>query len=112
VQKTLKLSKGAEALLLHLTPGDIKQDLDRLLATIKHFPLQLTGRQSLDESISSSGGVVGTELTELLMLKKFPGIFLAGEMIDWDAPTGGFLLQGCVAMGKRAGQGIVSYLKV
>lgn len=111
VQKTLKLSKGAEALLFHLTQAETRNDLDCLLHAIKKFPLQLIGRQSLDESISSSGGVVGTELTEQLMLQKFPGIFLAGEMIDWDAPTGGFLLQGCVAMGKRAGQSIVNYLK-
>jgi predicted flavoprotein YhiN len=51
------------------------------------------------------------ELDESLMLRRFPGVFAAGEMLDWDAPTGGFLIQGCVATGSRAGRGMAEYLK-
>jgi predicted flavoprotein YhiN len=57
------------------------------------------------EAISSAGGVAWTELDESLMLRKLPGVFVAGEMIDWEAPTGGYLLQGCFATATRAGRG-------
>ena len=62
------------------------------------------------EAISSAGGVHGSEITEDLMIRKFPGLFVAGEMIDWEAPTGGYLLQGCFATGTRAAQGLLRYL--
>jgi predicted flavoprotein YhiN len=59
----------------------------------------------LDEAISTAGGVAWKELDENLMLKKLPGVYCAGEMIDWEAPTGGFLMQGCFVTGNVAGQG-------
>ena len=61
-------------------------------------------------AISSAGGVRLPELDERLMLTRRPGLFLAGEMLDWEAPTGGYLLQGCFAMGVAAGKGIVEWL--
>jgi hypothetical protein len=57
------------------------------------------------EAISSAGGVAFSELNEDLMVKRFPGLFVAGEMIDWEAPTGGYLLQGCFATATRAARG-------
>ena len=111
VKKYLNLSPAAQALLFHLTPPDVLADLPGLIRHLKHFPLRLGERQPLEEAISSAGGVLWPELDESLMLKKFPGVFLAGEMIDWDAPTGGFLIQGCVSQGACAGKGILHFLK-
>jgi len=64
----------------------------------------------LEEAISSAGGVEFDALNHNLMLKKFPGVFCAGEMLDWEAPTGGYLLTACFAMGRWAGNGVVSWL--
>ena len=64
----------------------------------------------MEEAISSAGGVPWSELDSDLMLTWHPGIFVAGEMIDWEAPTGGYLLQGCFATGTRAGRGASRYL--
>ena len=72
---------------------------------VKNFPLALTGPRPIAEAISSAGGVCWRELDDNLMLRKAPGVFVAGEMIDWEAPTGGYLIQGCFATGTRAGQG-------
>jgi len=65
----------------------------------------------LEEAISSSGGLHLKRTDQSMMLKKLPGVFAAGEMLDWDVPTGGFLIQGCVSQGFCAGQGILSYLQ-
>ena len=101
-----KLSSAAAA-LLRLCPVPTT---NALAALAKSFPLALRGPRPIDEAISSAGGVAWTELDENLMLRKLPGVFCAGEMIDWDAPTGGYLLQGCLATGTRAAQGVLSFL--
>lgn len=101
-KRLLGLSEGALALLFHMTPAEIRGGLDRLCERIKCFSLRLEGPQPLDEAISSAGGVKWDELTPELMLKRIPGVHLAGEMIDWDAPTGGFLIQACVSTGAFA----------
>jgi len=64
----------------------------------------------MDEAISTAGGVKFGGLTPSLMVKSMPGLFCAGEMLDWEAPTGGYLLNGCLALGKVAGEGVVSWL--
>ena len=64
----------------------------------------------MEEAISAAGGVGWTELDDALMLLRLPGVFVAGEMIDWEAPTGGYLLQGCFATGTRAGQEALRWL--
>ena len=99
-KKTLKLCPAALALLFHLAPD--KLDLPRFAALIKNFPLTLKAKQPLTEAISSSGGLDFQDLG--------PGVFAAGEMLNWDAPTGGFWIQGCVSQGFVAGQEIVKYL--
>lgn len=111
IKKFLNLSPAALALVYHLSPPTVLNDLEALVARVKHFPLDLKSRQPLEEAISSSGGVSWDELTETLMLKHYPGVFVAGEMLDWDAPTGGFLIQGCVSLGHWAGKSILDYLK-
>ena len=78
-------------------------DLEGAIEQVKNFSLRLQGPRPIDEAISSAGGVAWSELDETLMLRKAPGVFVAGEMIDWEAPTGGYLLQGCFATGTRAG---------
>ena len=81
------------------------QDPACVAATIKSLPLHLQRPRPLDEAISTAGGVRFDEFDEDLMLKKLPGVFCSGEMIDWEAPTGGYLLSACFASGRIAGQG-------
>jgi uncharacterized flavoprotein (TIGR03862 family) len=82
----------------------------RLAQAIKHFPLKLLRTTPMDEAISTAGGVSFTELDNHLMLKNYPGIFCAGEMLDWEAPTGGYLLTGCFATGYAAAHGMLQWL--
>lgn len=85
--------------------------LDLPLATlIKALPLRLTGTSGLARAISTAGGIALSELDENLMLRRHPGIFAAGEMLDWEAPTGGYLLQACLATGHAAGRGVLGWL--
>ncbi len=81
-----------------------------LAAAIKALPLPVTATRPLDEAISTAGGVVFAGLDENLMLKQQPGLFLAGEMLDWEAPTGGYLLTACLASGRAAGLGVGRWL--
>jgi uncharacterized flavoprotein (TIGR03862 family) len=98
-----KLSPGAIALLESYFPEDCAT-LDRAIARIKDFSLTLNGPRPISEAISTAGGVLWRELGDNLMVIRMPGVFLAGEMIDWEAPTGGYLLQGCFSTGTRAGR--------
>ena len=104
-----RLGVATRALLEFHSPG-FDTDGRKLAALVKRFPLELRGPRPVEEAISSAGGVPWTELDDDLMLVRHPGIFLAGEMIDWEAPTGGYLLQGCFATGTRAGYGVARYL--
>ena len=97
-----KLSAAAIALLDTMSPDD-PPDRERMIARVKNFSVALRGPRPITEAISSAGGVSWSELDKTLMLRKVPGIFVAGEMIDWEAPTGGYLLQGCFATATRAG---------
>lgn len=103
--------KGLKVALLHeLLPADALNDPARLARAIKSLPLTLVAARPLDEAISSAGGVRFEALDERLMLRKLPGVFCAGEMLDWEAPTGGYLLTACIASGRAAGQGALDYL--
>lgn len=86
-------------------------DPARLAKLIKTLPLKLTAPRPLDEAISSAGGVAFDALNEHLMLCALPGVFCAGEMLDWEAPTGGYLLTACFASGRVAGAGVVEWLR-
>lgn len=110
-QKKLNLDAPAHSLLFHEAPGEALATITGLAGIIKAFPLKLGERQPLAEAISSSGGVALPEIDRNFMLRKVPGVFLAGEMLDWDAPTGGFLIQACVAQGFAAAQGILEYAR-
>ena len=78
---------------------------------MKALPLHLRSPRPIDEAISCAGGIVFEELNEDLMIKKLEGVFCAGEMLDWEAPTGGYLLTACFATGRAAGLGALKWLK-
>ncbi|NNG65564.1 aminoacetone oxidase family FAD-binding enzyme, partial [Pseudomonas fragi] len=99
------------ALLRELAPAECFADPQRLAQAIKGLALNLIKTRPLDEAISSAGGVRFEAMDENLMLKAIPGVFCAGEMLDWEAPTGGYLLTGCFASGRAAGLGLLSWLK-
>ena len=106
----LKLDGVRAALLRELTDADTFQDMNKLAAAIKALPLQLLRARPIDEAISSAGGVRFEALDEGLMLQARPGVFCAGEMLDWEAPTGGYLLTACFASGRQAGLGVLEWL--
>jgi uncharacterized flavoprotein (TIGR03862 family) len=81
-----------------------------LASGVKTMSIPLTRPRPVEETISSAGGICWREIDSFLMLNKLPGVFVAGEMIDWEAPTGGFLIQGCFSSGTRAGRGAVEWL--
>lgn len=104
--------KGVKAgLLRELVGAEVYADPKRLGVAIKHLPLTLIAPRALNEAISSAGGVVFETLDEQLMIRNLPGVFCAGEMLDWEAPTGGYLLTACFASGKAAGHGALNWLK-
>lgn len=111
LRKQFNLSPVKLALLRELTSKQTFENPALLAMAIKKLSVTLTATRPIDEAISSAGGVAAKELDASYMLKKIPGVFCAGEMLDWDAPTGGYLLTGCFASGRAAGNGVVSYLR-
>ena len=99
------------ALLRELTDAATFADPALLARAIKALPLTLVKTRPLDEAISSAGGVTFEALDQRLMLKALPGVFCAGEMLDWEAPTGGYLLTGCFASGRAAGLAMLEWLQ-
>jgi uncharacterized flavoprotein (TIGR03862 family) len=103
---------GIKAALLHeLLPKEAFNDPPRLAAAIKALTIKLSATRPVDEAISSAGGVPFEAMDESLMLTALPGVFCAGEMLDWEAPTGGYLLTACFATGRQAGLGAVRWLQ-
>ncbi|HET9975928.1 MAG TPA: TIGR03862 family flavoprotein [Burkholderiaceae bacterium] len=103
---------GAKAALLHeRLPRETLADAARLAAAIKALPLTLAAPRPIAEAISTAGGVTLEALDEQLMLRARPGVFCAGEMLDWEAPTGGYLLQASIASGRVAGHGVLKWLR-
>lgn len=110
LHRQLKLDGVKAALLRELTDADTFQSPQALAAAVKALPITLLLPRPLDEAISSAGGVPFEELDENLMLRQLPGVFCAGEMLDWEAPTGGYLLTACFASGCAAAQGLLRWL--
>jgi len=104
--------KGVKMALLNenLSREEIADPLT-LARTIKALPLRLIAPRPLEEAISSAGGVLFEALDQQLMIKTLPGVFCAGEMLDWEAPTGGYLLTGCLTSGHAAGQGALNWIR-
>lgn len=102
---------GVKAGLLHeVVPREAMADPQRLAAFIKALPLRLRAPRPLDEAISTAGGVRLEALDDALMLRALPGVFCAGEMLDWEAPTGGYLLTASLASARVAGEGAAAWL--
>ena len=109
LRKSVKLDATKRAVLFELT-RPMPRDTDGLIAAIKAAPLQVSGPRPIDEAISTAGGLSWDALTPELMLRDFSGVFCAGEMLDWDAPTGGYLITACLATGRWAGRAAADYL--
>ena len=106
LQKTLGLSAPAARLLTMMAETREPEALGRL---IKAFPVAVRGMAPIARAISTAGGLNWDEVDQRLMLNRRPGVFVAGEMLDWDAPTGGYLLQACLATGRAAGQAAAAF---
>lgn len=110
LQSRLSLKGVKVALLREVLPAPAWQDAAQVAAAIKALPLVLQATRPLEEAISSAGGVELAALDQYLMLHQLPGVFCAGEMLDWEAPTGGYLLTACFASGRQAALGILHRL--
>ena len=110
LQSRLSLTGVKAALLRELLGAAGYNDTATLASAIKALPLTLTGFRPLDEAISSAGGVRFEAMDDNLMLRRLPGVFCAGEMLDWEAPTGGYLLTACFAGGHAAGEAALAWL--
>ncbi|MBL8054839.1 MAG: TIGR03862 family flavoprotein [Nitrospira sp.] len=98
-------------LLREAVPREVLGDPVRLAAAIKALPLMLTAPRPIEEAISTAGGLSFTALDDSLMVRSLPGVFCAGEMLDWEAPTGGYLLTACLATGRLAGDKAAQWSK-
>jgi uncharacterized flavoprotein (TIGR03862 family) len=111
IEKTVGLKGVKMGLLWEFVPKDDIANPEKLAAAIKHLPIQLVAPRPLDEAISSAGGVEFAALNESLMIRSLPGVFCAGEMLDWEAQTGGYLLTACFASGRVAGLGALNWIQ-
>ncbi|TMV10518.1 TIGR03862 family flavoprotein [Arenibacterium halophilum] len=111
LRKVLSLSP-AKAALLNEFARPLPNMPEVLAATIKGLTVHHAGLRPIDEAISTAGGVPQAALNDHLMLRALPGVFCAGEMLDWEAPTGGYLLTGCLATGQAAGRGVLRHLGI
>jgi uncharacterized flavoprotein (TIGR03862 family) len=111
LRKATGLSPVGIALLREANQA-LPTEPEPLARLIKGVPLTLTGVKGLDRAISTAGGVPFAELDEHLMLRRLPGVFVAGEMLDWEAPTGGYLLQATFATGIAAARGALASLGI
>ncbi|HNH35115.1 MAG TPA: TIGR03862 family flavoprotein [Rhodocyclaceae bacterium] len=110
LQSRLNLRGVKTALLRECLPKEAFSAPESLAAAIKALPLTLAAPRPIDEAISSAGGVDFSGLDGSMMLNALPGVFCAGEMLDWEAPTGGYLLTACFATGRQAGRGALGWL--
>ncbi len=93
-----------------MTGNRLPADIGGLAALVKDVPLTLVGTESLARSISTAGGVAWDEVDERFMLRRMPGVFVVGEMLDWEAPTGGYLLQATFSTAVAAARGVLDWL--
>jgi predicted flavoprotein YhiN len=106
LKNTLRLSPQKIAFFYEMAkpaPVDVPK-------TLKHLPVRYAGLRPMDEAISTAGGVKQAAVDEGLMLTNMPGVFCAGEMLDWEAPTGGYLLTACLATGRWAGRAAADWV--
>ncbi|UOQ81624.1 MULTISPECIES: TIGR03862 family flavoprotein [Hymenobacter] len=111
LQNTLRLGPPIPTLLREAGPPVVPTTPEELGHLLTHLPISITGLRPLEEAISTAGGVAWEELNSYLMLVRRPGTFVAGEMLDWEAPTGGYLLQGCFSTGAWVANGVIHWLQ-
>lgn len=111
LRRRVGLTGVKAALLRECCAPAVFQDMAALAGAIKALPVPVRATRPIDEAISTAGGVDFAALDAQLMVKQRPGLFCAGEMLDWEAPTGGYLLTACFASGRLAGQGARAYLQ-
>ena len=111
LRRTLRLSDVKWGLLREVFKERLPVTPEALAKSLKALPIVVTGTMEIDRAISSAGGINLDEFSNALMLKRMPGLFCCGEMLDWDAPTGGYLLTACLATGQCAGLGAAQWLK-
>jgi predicted flavoprotein YhiN len=109
LRKTLNLGPPVPTLLREVQPNVAALGPEALAALLQAVPLAASGLRPLDEAISTAGGIAFSAVDTHLMLRQRPGTFVAGEMLDWEAPTGGYLLQGCFSTGAWAAKGIIAW---
>jgi uncharacterized flavoprotein (TIGR03862 family) len=110
LQRTIGLQPASASLLRELTGNRIPTDPADLAALVKSASLVVEATMPIARAISSAGGISFSEMDESLMVRRLPGTFIAGEMLDWEAPTGGYLLQACLSTGVVAGRGALAWL--
>jgi len=110
LRKAARLSPAAVAVLRDAVTNRLPAEPVALAALIKAVPLHGGALDDLATAISTAGGIAWVEIDAQYMLRKLAGVFCAGEMLDWEAPTGGYLLQACLATGRASGRGILAYL--
>lgn len=111
LRKSLHLTGPAFSLLREICSPEALKTPAALAEHIKSLPIPISSIRPLAEAISSAGGISFREVNDDLMLQKLPGVFVAGEMLDWEAPTGGYLLQGAFTSGYKAGHGLLKWLE-
>lgn len=107
--RTAGVSSIATSLMRDATGNQLPNDGGEMAALLKAVPLEATGLGTLERAISSAGGIRFDEVDDALMLRSLPGVFAAGEMLDWEAPTGGYLLQACFSTGVAAAKGAIAW---
>ena len=110
LRRTLGLDPVARALVRSAIGGGLRPDDAALAALVKNVPIDVQGLMPLDRAISSAGGICWDEVDDTFMLRRLPGVFVAGEMLDWEAPTGGYLLQASFSSAVAAAHGAGSWL--
>jgi uncharacterized flavoprotein (TIGR03862 family) len=111
LKEVLRLGSPLPTLLRELGVPTLPSEAAEAASLLTHLPIPVRGLRPLEEAISTAGGVGWAEVNEHLMLRQRPGTFVAGEMLDWEAPTGGYLLQGCFSTGAWAARGIRQWLE-
>ena len=111
IKRTTRLPDAKIGLLYEFISKEDLVKIEKLADAIKALHIPLSATSSLETAISSAGGVYFEDLNDNLMLRKMPGVFCAGEMLDWEAPTGGYLLTACFATGRAAGKGALNWLR-
>jgi hypothetical protein len=111
LRRSLGLSAAAVAFVREAHGGPLPDDADVLAALVKAVPVRVGATSPIERAISSAGGIALAEVDDAFMLRALPGVFVAGEMLDWDAPTGGYLLQACLSTGAAAGAGAAAWLR-